>query len=113
MPIGSSDHNLIIIIRNTKVSRPGPTVIFKRSYKLFNHQKFTNDVMKICWSEVLVTNNPETALLKIYNLFLPLVEKHEPLRKFAVKNVKTRWLNKEIKDENERSNKKDCNHNRK
>lgn len=80
MPISSSDHNLIIIVRNTKVSRPGPAVIFKRSYKMFNHKKFIYEVKEMCWSDVLSADNPDIALQKFNNLFYPLVEKHAPLK---------------------------------
>lgn len=90
------DHNLILIVRITKVGRPGPTVIFKRSYKMFNHDEFVNDVKKICWSEVISVNNPETALCKFNNPFLP--QRHAPLKKFTVRNAVIPWLDKEIKD---------------
>lgn len=98
VPIGSSDHNLIIVVRNIKVSRPGPKTILERSYKIFNQDLFVKEVKEICWSEVFAANNPEIALLKFNNLFLPLVEKHAPLKKFTVRNAITPLLDKEIKD---------------
>lgn len=98
MPIGCSDHNLIVVVRNIKVDRPGPSVVFKTSYKLFNRDEFVNDVKKISWSEIISMNNPETALLKLNKLKMPLVEKHAPMRKSNVRNTTTPWLNKEIKD---------------
>lgn len=115
VPIGSSDHNLIIVVRNIKVSNPGPKMILKRSYKLFNQEVFVNDVKLICWSEVLAANNPEIALLKFNNLFLPLVEKLAPLKKSTVRNAMTPWLDKEIKDAMRIRDqmKKNCNYNRK
>ena len=65
---------------------------------MFNNVKFVDDVKAICWSEVLSTNNPETALSRFNNLFLPLVETHAPLKKFVVRNIVTPWLDDEIKD---------------
>lgn len=50
---------------------------------MFNHDEFVNDVKKICWSVVISVNNPETALCKFNNLFLPLAEEHAPLKKFT------------------------------
>lgn len=78
VPIGSRDHNLIIVVRNMKFSRPGTKTILKRSYKMFNQDLFVKEVKEICWSEVFAANNPEIALLKFNNLLLPLVEKLAP-----------------------------------
>lgn len=44
------------------------------------------------------SNNPEVALLKFNNLFLPVVDKHAPWKKFTVRNAKTPWLDNEIKN---------------
>lgn len=60
VPIGCSDHNLPAIMRKTKVPKPGPywKVISKRSYKMFNQDKFVEDVKNVCWSNVLFEKNP-------------------------------------------------------
>lgn len=42
--------------------------------------------------------HPENALAKCEVLFMPLVEKHAPLRMFTVKNVRTPWLDRELKE---------------
>lgn len=78
VPIGCSDHNLIISATNIKLSRPGSTIVLKRSYKHFNNELFEKDVRKVCWVDVLETENPKITLCKFNNLFMPLVEKHVP-----------------------------------
>lgn len=52
VPNGCSDHNLIINVLNSKMTGPGPTVILKRLYKMFDHDKFVDDVKEMRWSEV-------------------------------------------------------------
>lgn len=98
VPIGCSDHNLGAIVRKAKVPKPGPKVIFKRSYKRFNQEQFVQDVKNVCWSEMLSKTDPEVALGIFYEIFLPLVEKHAPLKKFTVENVRSPWLDSELKD---------------
>lgn len=41
--------------------------------------------------------HPENALAKFEVLFMQVVEKHAPLRMFTVKNVRTPWLDRELK----------------
>lgn len=48
-PIGCSDHNLIVIVRNTKVAKRGPKVILKRSYRILNPDNFVDEVKNVCW----------------------------------------------------------------
>lgn len=98
VPIGCSDHNLIVIVRNTKIAKPGPKVIIKRSYKMFNQENFVNDVKNVCWSKVLSSTNPDEALSKFDEVLMPLVDKHAPLKKFTVRNARTPWLDNEIKE---------------
>lgn len=97
VPVGCSDHNLVAIVRKTKVPKPGPKVIFERSYKMFNQDNFIEDVKNVRWSNVLSEKDPEKALGKFWEIFMPLVEKHAPLRKFTVRNVRTPWLANELK----------------
>lgn len=40
----------------------------------------------------------KSALAKFEVLFMPVVEKHAPLRMFTVKNVRTLWLDRELKE---------------
>lgn len=98
VPIGCSDHNLIVIVRNTIVAKMGAKIIFKRSYKMFNQDSFVEEIKNICWSDVLSTNNPRDALTNFDEIFMPLVEKHAPLKKFTVRKARTQWLYEEIKE---------------
>jgi len=97
IPTGSSDHNLIISALTAKLSGSGNAVLLKRSYKLFKNDKFIEDVQAICWSDVLAASNPETALFIFNKLFLSLIDKHAPLKKFTVRNKVTPWLDDELK----------------
>ena len=57
-----TDHNLIIIVRKTKVPKAGPKVIVRRSMKYFCEEPFIQDVQKICWRHVFEKVNPDDAL---------------------------------------------------
>lgn len=46
IPIGCRDHNLVAIVRKTKVPKAGPKIVLKRSYKYFSEDCFIGDVMK-------------------------------------------------------------------
>lgn len=59
IPVGCSDHNLVAILRKTKVPKAGPKIIFKRSYKHFKEDHFIEDVRNICWDSVLEKNDPD------------------------------------------------------
>ena len=42
--------------------------------------------------------NPERALQIFEEIFMPLVVKHAPMKKFTVRRIKTPWLDKELKE---------------
>lgn len=46
MPAGCSDHNLIAIVRKTKVPKEGFRIIKKRSLKTFDEEKYVRDLFK-------------------------------------------------------------------
>lgn len=98
VPAGCSDHNLVALARRTKMPKPGPKVIMKRSYKNFDQIKFREEVSGLCWSEVLMETNPDSALMKFNNVFMKVVEKHAPIKKFTVRSINTPWLDNELKE---------------
>ena len=67
--MGFSDHNLIAIVRKTKVPKPGVKILRKRSYKHFNVNNYVDDVRNADWSEVFSLQDPEEAL-KTFNRIL-------------------------------------------
>ena len=101
VPAGCSDHNLVALARRTKTPKPGLKVIMKRTYENFDQLKVREEVSGLCWSDVLMETNPdsESALMKFNNVFMKVVEKHEPMKKFTVKSISTPRLDNELKED--------------
>ena len=98
VPIGCSDHNLIAIVRKTKVPKSGPKVIMKRSFRRFNQAQYEEDIKNANWSEVFLQKDPEKAFQFFDRTLMTIVENHAPIKKFTVRNVNTPWLYQELKD---------------
>lgn len=96
IPVGYSDHKLIMINRKVKMIKAGPKIIHKRSYRFFRKEEFI-DVQNSSWLNVLSKTDPE-ALYEFNNIFMRLVDQHAPLKKFVVRATSTPWLDKELKD---------------
>ena len=99
IPVGCSDHHLIAIARKTKVPKSGQKIIFQRMFKKFDESKYYNEVNAIDWSTVLEESDPNGALSVFYELLMPIIEKHAPLRKKTVKHAKAPWLDEEMRDQ--------------
>ena len=98
VPMGCSDHNLIAIVRRTKVPKSGPKIIYKRCYKRFNEIEFVQSVNRESWVNVLEETDPNKALINFDELFMSIADRHAPIRKFTVRNVRTPWLDDEMKE---------------
>ncbi len=44
IPTDCSNHNLVAIVRTTKVPKPGPRVIMKTSYRMLDQCRFIEEV---------------------------------------------------------------------
>ena len=98
LPMGFSDHNLIAIVRKTKVPKPGVKIIRKRSFKHFNENLFVEDVKNANWSQVFLLHDPEKALQAFNSILMTIIDHHAPVRKFTVRNVYTPWLDDELRE---------------
>lgn len=98
IPVGYSDHNLVVLVRKTKVPKVGPRVVFRRSMKTFCEEAFMDDVKNICWEHVLEKDNPDDALEVFSVLFMQVIEKHAPIRKQTVRNLRSPWLDEELRE---------------
>ena len=83
VPTGCSDHNLVAIVRKTKVPKPGVKILNGRSFKHFDIDSYCKDIKNADWSEVLLKQDPEEAL----HVF------HKTLTEVA----DTPWLDDELK----------------
>lgn len=96
-PVGFSDHNVIAMVRYTKVPKPGPKIMLQRSYKFFNENNFIEDIKNVIWDEVMDSSDVNTALKAFTGRLFPIIDKHAPLKKFTVRSTYAPWLDEEIK----------------
>lgn len=59
VPVGCSDHNLIAMVRKTRVPKSGRKI----------EVSFIEDVHNICWADVLMSNNPDDAVEAFSKMF--------------------------------------------
>ena len=52
IPVGLSDHNIVVTVRKTKVPKAGPKMLFQRSYKYFKNV-FVKDIQELNWDEII------------------------------------------------------------
>lgn len=50
VPVGFSDHNLVVIVIKTKTPKAGHRVLYKRSYKTFCEKGFARDIVNVEWN---------------------------------------------------------------
>ena len=95
-----SDHNVISCISHVCCPKSGPkrhTEILFRSFKSFNKNMFLADLSVAPFHLVYNYTDPNDALSVWYNIFLPIIDKHAPLRRKRVKHPKLPpWLEKDI-----------------
>ena len=77
----------------------GHTAIQYRTFKRFNKDFFffLFDISCAPFSNVYSFNDPSDAMLAWYDIFMPLIDKHAPLRKKRVTHPKLPpWLTKHV-----------------
>ena len=94
VPVGWSDCNIVAISRKAKVPKPGPKIVYNRSYKRFCCDSYVDDVKYICWSDVINEVHPDAALDAFMKLLLPTIDKHALVKKLTVRTVKASWIEK-------------------
>lgn len=97
IPVGFSDHNIVAIIRKTKLTKAGPRILFQRSYKSFNETAFINDIKELSWERIYATHNTDIALELFNEMVLKVINEHAPLRKFTAKRKSAPWFDDELK----------------
>lgn len=97
VPIGCSDHNIVVVARKMKVPKARPRVMHKRSYRGFSKEAFLEDVSNICWSKVYNVIEPDEALEHFLAKFVPVIDKHAPVRKVTVRTCRAPWVDVELK----------------
>ena len=87
-PSAASDHYLVkckYTYQDIRHKKHSHTYIDIRSFKNFDKNTFLCDLSKTSFNPVYQYTEPEKALDKWYSLFLPILDKHAPIRKKRVK----------------------------
>ena len=75
----------------------GHATVQYRSFKHFNQDDFLRDLSSAPSAAVLEVSDPTTALVAWYEAFLPVIQKHAPLRRKRVKHpTLPQWLSPDI-----------------
>ena len=95
-----SDHCPVVCTWSCKTTRKlakGHTTIQYRSFKHFNQGDFLQELNSAPFAAVFSVSDPTKALSAWYEAFLPVIEKHAPLRRKRVKHpTLPQWLSTDI-----------------
>ena len=95
-----SDHFPVTCCFSVKVpqqKKGGHTFVSFRSFKKFNENNFLRDLSEAPFMDVYQYDDPNQALSAWYRVFLPILDKHAPIRRKRVKHTShPPWLNQDI-----------------
>lgn len=95
---GVSDHSLIYASWGKSIKTRNHVHNYKvnRKYKNFNADEFDKDLQSVQWCQVTEMKDVNDALSKFESLFLPICNKHAPLRRRRVRKQKSPWITNDI-----------------
>jgi hypothetical protein len=98
--VSVSDHSATMctwLCKSLKTKKASHTTIVYRCFKKFDQNKFLSDLNCADFSAVYSCSTPNDAVSMWYNIFLPIVDKHAPVRKKRVKQqTLPGWLTSDI-----------------
>lgn len=97
IPVGCSDHNMVIIAKKAKLPKAMPKHVLKKSYENFSQNAFVKDIGNLCWSNVYKTKNTDEALEILLNILLSVFDKHAPFKKLTLRRYQAQWVDQELK----------------
>jgi hypothetical protein len=98
--VSISDHCPIVCTWSCKVAKIAKsthTTIEYRSFKRFNKDHFLYDLSSVNFSDVYNCSDANDAVAMWYDIFLPIVDKHAPIRRKRVKHqTLPGWMSNDI-----------------
>jgi hypothetical protein len=91
-----SDHCTVACVRNCKLPKCQPKLIFRRNYKHFSEQAFLHDLYNSEVFHVCEMVDVDLAWNYFQTNFLTLINKHAPIRRLRVRGKDNPWFNKSI-----------------
>ena len=94
-----SDHSIVFAYRKSSINGTsrGHNVITYSNVRKFIRENFRNDVVSQSWDQIYCSTNPNDMWLQWKRLFLPIVDKHAPLRIMHVRVRSSPWITSELR----------------
>ena len=102
--VGGSDHKIISAIRHTKQSIRKPRIVKKRCFKKFNAEDFIEEVRKISWFEVYMTENVELAVELLSGKITTILDKMAPIKTIQTRSNYAPWISEDTKNKIKKRN---------
>ena len=97
--VSISDHSLIYTVRKISVpTQNNHKYQSMRSFKKFNSDSFRNDLKNQSWNTLLMINDPNEMWKAWKEMFLPVADKHAPLKLKRIKNKPSPWITTKVKN---------------
>ena len=98
--MGKSDHKLITAVRYAKVIKMGEKYIRKRSYKRFDEGKFLDEVSRISWWPLYVSENVDEAVELFTKNMTAILDREDmaPMKTFQSRHNYVSWLSESTKE---------------
>ena len=93
-----SDHRMVFTGRKSVRPKRESKFIEARSFRKFDENAFVADLSDVNWSEVCEAETPKQGWDLFLGLFLPVCDKHAPVKKVKVSSLQPRWINEEYLD---------------
>ena len=101
LPYCSSDHFLVYTTLSLSAPKPKHKYSFKRDFKHFNESNFITDIKESSYlNGSIIPTDVDTAwsLWKDTCTFINISNKHAPIKRVRIKNIKNPWFNENIQN---------------
>lgn len=97
LQLGTSDHDLVYIVRKQRLPKPKANVIESRSMKHFNVDAFLADLATTPWDTTFVYDDIDDIWAHWSKLYNDTIKNHAPTIKKIVQTSPNPWINVHIK----------------
>ena len=97
LSLSISDHSLIYAIRKAHYVQGVPKTVHIRSMKQFNRKHYLRDLEQKNWHNVYCSADPNVMWKTWKENLMSAIDKHAALRSRRVKNRKSPWITKELR----------------
>ena len=97
--ISISDHSMVFAYRKLSINGTsrGHNVISYKNFRKFNKENFRNDIASQNWDQIYNSTDPNEMWSQWKCLFLPIANKHAPLRTMRVRARSSPWITSTLK----------------